>query len=247
MTQKDWDQLANEIDYHNEVLSPFRYKSTSSIIFREIKKAAGKKKCAIDIGCGLGYLLRFLSGYFREVSGVDISAEMIRESMKKNPDAEFFTGDMKTAFIKDRYDLAVAVNSFIFPKLSVALENLTALHSSLKRKGTFVGVFPSVESEIYGSRLIFLNCFKKTRDEEKAWKKTYSVSEMGTYDLFRGTYFNKSRQKFYYEAELGLLLKKAGFRKFRIKKLKYPWKAFHKTLRFDQEEKLWDWLVVAKK
>ena len=40
---------------------------------------------ALDFGCGVGRLTQALAGHFREVVGVDISAEMIRLAAKHNP------------------------------------------------------------------------------------------------------------------------------------------------------------------
>ncbi len=47
-----------------------------------------------DMSCGPGQIARYLHDHGREVCGVDLSPEMVRQARKLNPDISFRQGDM---------------------------------------------------------------------------------------------------------------------------------------------------------
>ncbi len=54
-----------------------------------------------DLGCGPGHVARYLRGQGVDVTGIDLSPEMVRVARARNPGIEFFTGDMTALDLKD--------------------------------------------------------------------------------------------------------------------------------------------------
>ncbi len=55
----------------------------------------------LDVGCGNGRILKVLSDYNLEYTGVDVSVELIKLAQRDFPDFEFHTVDTKLEYLKD--------------------------------------------------------------------------------------------------------------------------------------------------
>ena len=62
----------------------------------------------LDVCCGTGYLAGLLTGRGFDVTGVDLSAAMIRHARKHVPNATFLVGDVAAAPLPGRFDAAVS-------------------------------------------------------------------------------------------------------------------------------------------
>lgn len=62
---------------------------------------------ALDFGCGVGRTSRVLADRYEEVTGLDISAEMVQQAKNLNPDLTFLVlgADTKIPFPSDHFDL----------------------------------------------------------------------------------------------------------------------------------------------
>jgi len=69
-----------------------------------------EKKAILDLGCGNGMLLSLLQAQGHEVSGVDVSADMLTLAKEKlGPTAELYENDMVEFFTKKaRYDIIIS-------------------------------------------------------------------------------------------------------------------------------------------
>jgi SAM-dependent methyltransferase len=66
---------------------------------------------ALDVGCGVGRLSRLLAEAGLTVTGVDVSAEMIRIATGRHPNIRFIHADFPTWQRATEYDLVVAWDS----------------------------------------------------------------------------------------------------------------------------------------
>ncbi len=97
----------------------------------------------VDIGCGNGYFTRALKKAGYDVSGIDVSPEMLTKaqelSLKEGVRTEFLLGDITKLKLNFKADFAVAVNDCInyVPKdrLSAAFSHV---HASLKKGAPFI-------------------------------------------------------------------------------------------------------------
>ncbi len=96
-----------------------------------------KKKKVLDIGCGTGRLIRFMSDRGAEVSACDISDGMLNIVRKKFPKIETVNAEMEELPFKDGiFDIAMA--SFVIVHLKDLNEAFEEVYRVLKDGGCFV-------------------------------------------------------------------------------------------------------------
>jgi len=122
LQRRDWEDLA-QIDAIESILSDFSRQFGSGHLEEFFASAAdemGELKqlvarvgfaepfdAALDFGCGLGRLTRAMKSFCREVVGVDISEEMVRQAQLLNPNCQFVHNpynDLRV-FSSGRFDL----------------------------------------------------------------------------------------------------------------------------------------------
>lgn len=253
MEQKEWNRLAE--NYHEEVISPF-YGNVENPLFDELKKIKNKKQKSIaEFGCGLFYLGERLSKQFKNVYASDFSPAMIKKAKERSKayltnckNVSLCQEDIRKLQYKNKFDVIISVNSIIMPSYKDIDKSFRNINIALKKCGTCLMILPSMESVLYNGALILQKQLE--RYNESTAKRTAKIKfENKKYDFFHGYYTDgNERQKFYYKHELGLFLKKAGFKDIEISKVKYPWgKDISDYEDFPDEEKLWDWFVKARK
>jgi len=245
MEAKDWDKLAEQHAYYSEILSPLRYPASKRQLLAAIRTYASKHKQLLDLGCGLGKLIPYLSQRFKHVTAIDFSKEMIEQASKhtqKNTRIE--QTDMRDLSEYHDFDVAISINSILAPSIPEADHIFREIKQALKRNGVLIAVLPSMDSAIYVAMLIYEKQLKKT-SKQKAKKRTNHI--IGHYDYLRGLFTENGTQKFYYNFEINYRLKKAGFTNITVEKLHYPWTALENYhMNFPNQEQPWDWLVIAR-
>ena len=89
------------------------YKRESEIVQNIIKRFGPKpSKTLLDVGCGTGEHLKYLSGHFL-CTGLDISEEMISKAKKKVPNAKFIVANMRDFKLQDKFDVITCLFSSI--------------------------------------------------------------------------------------------------------------------------------------
>lgn len=249
MESSDWDRIARK--YHDEVISPFQ-KGIRNPLLSEIEKARGSRKVVADLGCGLGDLLNTLSNNFGKVYAIDFSHAMIEAAKKKAKakNVKFLVMDMRNlSKFENLFDVAISSNSILFPEADSVKSTLSAIRTSLKESGVFLGIFPSMESILYQGFLIMERQHNKISDETKATASAKRIFESKKYDFVSSTFKEDGCvQKFYYIFELKERLREAGFRNVKISKVLYPWRddiGGHEV--FAGKPRMWDWFVFARK
>jgi predicted TPR repeat methyltransferase len=89
------------------------YESESKVVERIIRQFEQKpSKTLLDVGCGTGEHLRYLSQSF-QCKGIDISTEMIKTAKAKVGDAEFEIADMIDFNLGEEFDVITCLFSSI--------------------------------------------------------------------------------------------------------------------------------------
>jgi ubiquinone/menaquinone biosynthesis C-methylase UbiE len=257
MRATDWDKIAPE--YFDNIESPFT-KGVRNPIYRLLNEIEGhNKKSVLEVGCGTGTMIPFLSRNFDHVIAIDISRKMIeiaKEKYKGYKNVEFMHMDMaKISSMKKKFDVIVSVNSLIMPNIAKINQVLHKIHLNLKRGGYFVAIFPSFDALIYQAVITYDKEYDKTGDKIKARRATNKIIAKRHHDFCYGfLYYNskEDRQKHFFGFEILYRLRKAGFKKISIEKVLYPWegiKSEPNPKRFSGQlyDKLWDWCIFAQK
>jgi len=246
-----WDEISK--DYLGNIVSPFD-EGTSNPLFDLLRSVADARKKTIgDLGCGVGPLVPFLSQRFGRVVAIDFSEGMLRRARRaaKSDNVTFHCVDMTdlSAF-RATFHVAVAVNSVIVPSLRRVNRILRQIALSLRPGGTFVGVFPAMDSILYYAMLVVERENSGAASESTAIQRSKRLCERHKYDFMLGLFKDDDggRQKHYYRFELRHRLHKAGFVNLRFRKVRYPWdKSVSGFDCFPGKPKLWDWLVRAER
>ncbi len=249
---KVWNKVAK--DYFGEIISPFS-EGVQNPIFWYLEKKLGvnpSQMSVIDIGCGIGNFLLPLSEKFSQVVGLDFSPKMIeaaKEKVKEKSNVTLYVRDARDLKeFNGQFDVAVAVNSVLLPKIADDEKIMKEIHGVLKEGGFLLGVFPSMESHLFKALLVQEKALEEGKSEEEAIK--LSQEEAKDCDLVTALVrYPDSTQKNYYLFELKHRLKRAGFSKIKIRKVYYPWEIYEDDtlLSFKKKGKMWDWFVFAVK
>lgn len=95
-----------------------------------------------DLGCGPGQVARYLADRGREVVGVDVSAGMVAEARRLNPDVTFLQADMRQLPVEDEaWGGIVAFYSLIHVVRKEVPSLLKELHRVLKPGGQLLVSF----------------------------------------------------------------------------------------------------------
>jgi SAM-dependent methyltransferase len=126
MVQKELRVFA---EYYDQIyLKRNDYKVESEFIKKIVKKFERKpSRTLLDVGCGTGEHLRYLSRAFR-CKGIDISREMIKTAKAKVVGAEFKVADMMDFDLGEKFDVVTCLFSSIgyvqtFENLVTTLKN----------------------------------------------------------------------------------------------------------------------------
>lgn len=101
-------------EYYDQIYLKWKdYKSESEVI-KSVINEFGKEssKTLLDVGCGTGEHLRYLSREFR-CKGIDVNKEMIEIARTKIKDAEFEVADMIDFRLKQKFDVITCLFSSI--------------------------------------------------------------------------------------------------------------------------------------
>ncbi len=118
----------------------------------------------LDIGCGSGVpAARQLSCIF-EVTGVDLSSEMVRRARKNVPSAAFIHSDIMTVDLTDsHFDAAAAIYSIFHLPREEHRGLFARVHRWLKPGGYFLatvseeGEAPYIEEDFFGTTMYWSN------------------------------------------------------------------------------------------
>ncbi|MFH0869780.1 MAG: class I SAM-dependent methyltransferase [archaeon] len=255
MRSTDWDKIAPE--YYKHIDSPFS-KGVKNSIFRMIRKVADPENgVVLEVGCGTGALVPFLSRNFKRVIAVDISKKMVEIAQEKNStleNVEFKVMDMlNITRLQEKFDVIVAVNSIIMPNIVKVNKVLKKIYRVLKRGGTFIGIFPSFDATVYHALITYDKEFEKRHSRKKAKRATNRLISQKQQDFCYGFFCSGGKQKHFYGFELIYRLRLAGFKKIRLGKVEYPWESVEfdpNPKRFLDEkvyDRIWDWIVHVEK
>lgn len=249
MDAKDWDQVSGR--YEEEITSPFQ-EGVINPLYDAIRAVPNKRELTVaDLGCGRGPLLPFLSKHFKWVIAIDFSPRMLETAKTRiaASNISFHNSSLtELAPFYGRFDVAVSVNSILFPSSQTVNHILAEIHKTLRPEGVLAAIFPSMEAILYQGTLVFNREMVKLGDEEKALLSAKRILERRKFDFISGIYDDDGlRQKFYYEFELKHRLKKAGFKNLHIKKVLYPWGEDMGSFdEFSREPRVWDWFITAE-
>jgi SAM-dependent methyltransferase len=90
--QSSYDAVAEE--YVRRIFDELKDKPLDRELLDRFAVDVRRKGTVCDVGCGPGQVARYLAERNVDVTGIDLSPEMIEQARRLNPDIEFRQGDM---------------------------------------------------------------------------------------------------------------------------------------------------------
>lgn len=103
--------LYNQLAQYYELLANRNFHSEANFISAVIKRHDKNSNSILDLGCGVGSHLKFLSKLNYGLVGLDISVNMLGEAFKNAPNATYINGDFRNFDLKDKTDSAICMGT----------------------------------------------------------------------------------------------------------------------------------------
>jgi ubiquinone/menaquinone biosynthesis C-methylase UbiE len=97
--QASYDRVAEE--YAHRIFDELQYKPLDRQLLDRLADSVPAGGIICDMGCGPGQIARYLRDRSAQVTGVDLSVQMIEEARQLNPDIEFRQGNMLALDVED--------------------------------------------------------------------------------------------------------------------------------------------------
>jgi SAM-dependent methyltransferase len=134
-----------------DAYSKLEFPGTYYLAYRDLPQIIAKHvegNLALDFGCGAGRSSRFLRQLGFEVTGVDISAEMLKKAREKDPGGDYrliADGDL-SGLHSSSYDLVLSAFTFDnVPDMNRKIQLIRSLCSLLKPAGRMVNLVSAPE------------------------------------------------------------------------------------------------------
>lgn len=249
MNEKEhWDKIAPS--YNEEIFDVFKSDKEGRLGYY-FRKHRNANHTAIDFGCGTGKALPYLAPAFKEVLGVDISAECIREA-KKRPfsNLSFKRMDLSAKKISlPEADFVFCCNVIMLPEIEKNERMFINLQKAMKENASALIVVPSTDSMLF-SAWRMIDWYKR----EGTPPEQIPASELAYFsgkklDLLQGIIrIDGVPTKHYLGSELQVMLKEAGLTITALERLTYQWDSeFADPPSWMKEPYPWDWLIECKK
>lgn len=246
--EKHWNNIAE--NYNQEIFDVFA-SDKKKLLPRYFDKHSDKNGTAIDFGCGNGKAFPFLSPRFKEITGVDISENLLEQAKERNlRNVTLLHEDLSQPKIKlPVADFVFSCNVIMLPKIEGNYQMIDNIKRSLRPGGTALIVVPAAESILFTAwRLI-------------DWHRMDGVQakEIDSSDLsyFKGTkaeilqgifYIDGVPTKHYAAPEIDVIFNRSGLQVTALEKLEYDWDTeFETPPKWMKDPYPWDWLVECKK
>ena len=239
--KKYWDSFSGT--YEEKVVSIFENQNK---LVKELKNIDKKNKTVADLGCGNGKALPYLK-HFKKIYLVDYSRNMLNK-ISSEKDITIINENSKKVKLPEKVDYILAINS-VFPENDKEFEkHITNFSKNCKANGFIYLVLGSLEFRT------FLYHLKK----EYLIKNNYSlhhINEIIQKEISKENFNpfgyilqpNKTVQKQWLKEEIRFKIKKMGFEKIYISKLKVRWNKTQRKETYLKNYPLpWYWLVKIK-
>ena len=236
-----WNSIGK--DYQDEIFDVFAG-DRLQLLPRLIRKYANPDHTAIDLGCGVGRALEYLSPSFKSVLAVDISDNLLAIAKKTSFNNITFKQHDLTKPLSVKADFGFCVNVVMLPEPAQNKLMLKNIRKAIKPGGHVVMVLPSLESFIFSGWRLIDWCKKEGSNPEPSDLAGFKGTKT---DLIEGVVrIDNVKTKHYLEPELEVLFQEAGFSELRIHKVEYDWSSeFESPPKWMKAPFPWDWCVSA--
>jgi SAM-dependent methyltransferase len=245
-----WSNVAGR--YDELFVDPYHREGSNPLLPALARLPDKKLQIAGDFGCGTGVFLPYLAKQIRHVVAVDFAPGMLKEAQarcRSCSNISFFPIAFdQLHHIPKEIDVGVSINSLVNSDVALLDQALRGMRNCLRPHGRLYGIVPSLEGLHYHVMLLIDLGINRGLTLDAAYRFAAQKAELQGYDFNTATFtFDKIKQHLWLREEVGYRLRKAGFRRFQIRKAHLPWHQFAEGRTFAKYQKSWDWAFVALK
>jgi 2-polyprenyl-3-methyl-5-hydroxy-6-metoxy-1,4-benzoquinol methylase len=248
MNKDYWNGIAE--NYESEIFSVLA-DDKENLVTKNIKNFGAESKVAIDLGCGIGYFLPFLSKSFGKVHAVDFSEKCLQQARKNSENIngiEYWCEDMSSPKnLIPKADFILSINSVISQSITVRSGIFKSIYKLLKTGGHLLLVVPSLESSLFSDYKHIEWNLKNGHRPSNAVQAGFSHHKSN--QIHQGVReIGGTATKLYLKEELISIFSSLGFKVCEISKIEYAWTTeFDNPPRWMKDLYPWDWFLLAKK
>ena len=131
--------MYHDLAYLWPIISPPEDYQEEAVQFATLIRQYGPPgaNSVLHLGCGGGHIDFTLKNYF-QVTGIDLSAEMLELARRLNPEVQYIPGDMRTVQLDRQYDAVIVADSidYMLSELDL-LQTFLNAYLHLKPGGLF--------------------------------------------------------------------------------------------------------------
>lgn len=147
-TGKRYDQIATDYEQNRSSTIGMDYLE-KLLLLLDAKESDQRKVSILDIGCGTGLpLMKRMVDFGSNVTGIDISYEMIQKAKTNVPGASIIEGDILTFAFEETFDGILAWDSLFHLPLDQQEQAIRKIASLLKPDGIFLFTAGGNEGEL---------------------------------------------------------------------------------------------------
>jgi SAM-dependent methyltransferase len=236
--------------YYDFIYQDKNYNGECNFI-EEIFEINKKPKNILELGCGTGNYTKILLSRGYEVTGVDISGEMLEIASEKCS-AKFIKGDIRTIKIGDKFDCCLAIFAVMgyITKNRDIIKTLVNIRKHLKPNGIFIF---DVWNGLNVMRILPEQRIKKLENDEVKIIR-YAIPNLIAFEHICEVNYNllilnkkentyreineKHTVRYYFPQEIIYYLKKSGFEVINI----CPFL----DLKGKVDQNVWNMCIIAK-
>jgi len=188
-------RLYSDLAWTWPIISPLEYYIEETEFFCNVIREHSKipVKTLLHLGCGGGHNDYTLKKYF-QVTGVDVSPEILELAKKLNPEVNYISGDIRSVRLENTFDAVVTIDSTAY---MVTVEDL---------RGMFATAFSHLKP---GG--VFLFFVEETIDDFKQNKTTSHTNCKGDIEItFIENLYDPDHSDTSYEATFIYLIRRKG-------------------------------------
>jgi SAM-dependent methyltransferase len=244
-----WSAAASR--YEQEFVDPYHDGVRNPLPAALEALAQSGARTVADLGCGIGPLLPTLARLFARVLAIDFAPGMLQRARQRVAGlghVEFFQRDLTDlADLAGMADVAVAVNSLVLPDPAQLECALRQAHEVLKPGGVLLGIVPAMDAVHYHTMLLVDRARRSGMPIDKARQNAAQHGEHALYDFAFGQFrYLGLEQHFWQPFEVRYRLRRAGFRRVRLRKVRLAWEQFACAAELARYPPLWDWFFRAE-
>ena len=194
--------FSESAEYYDLIYAKKDYRGEAEKLRQLFRIYVPQARSILDLGCGTGEHLRFLTEY--KVTGIDLDPVLIRMAKEKRPDGTFQTGDIQTFDLRAKFDTIVCLFGTIgYLRDEEAILSALVCFKAHLALGGAIFIEPFLERSAWRAGVVDI---RVGEDDRRKVCRMMAGEREGDYSILMGHYLISDGGKIRYAQERHQLL-----------------------------------------